>query len=412
MISILLVEDEQTKRQLLTEAILEVRGMRYEDITIVPDVVGAKRELKQKQFDLLILDINLPVRADKLPNAEGGLEVVRWLKRSGKDHRPKYIAAVTAYEESHRVAVAEFDNAIWSLCEFSYQNSIWRNHLKQTISLILESHVPPYINDGRTFRYDLGIIVALDGVELESVLNYDVVWTECPVRFDSAKYYTAAISENQREIRIVAVAATSKGMTSAAIAATKLIYSFRPRCLAMAGICAGVREKTRLGDVVFADPVWDWGSGKIASVKRGEEFRIAPYQYRMSPELRVFIKEISADQPWLTEVKSSWLGPKPDNEIAVHVGATATGSSVLQSAKKIEELTKQHKDLLAIEMEIFSIMAAAADASAPRPQAFAVKGVCDFGDDEKSDDYQAYAAYVSVAVLFRFAMKVLTTDTL
>ncbi len=27
----------------------------------------------------------------------------------------------------------------------------------------------------------------------------------------------------------------------------------------MLGICAGVKGKTELGDVIVADPSWDWG---------------------------------------------------------------------------------------------------------------------------------------------------------
>jgi hypothetical protein len=38
------------------------------------------------------------------------------------------------------------------------------------------------------------------------------------------------------------------------------------------------------------------------------------------------------------------------------------------------------------------------DAPSPAPVAIGVKGVCDYADKVKGDDYQAYAAHVSARV--------------
>jgi nucleoside phosphorylase len=55
-------------------------------------------------------------------------------------------------------------------------------------------------------------------------------------------------------------------------------------------------------------------------------------------------------------------------------------------------------------------MAAAHDAPLPEVKAFVMKSICDFADGEKSDNYQAYAAYTSASALRSFAEKYLQLD--
>jgi hypothetical protein len=46
----------------------------------------------------------------------------------------------------------------------------------------------------------------------------------------------------------------------------------------MCGICAGVKGKVNIGDIVFADPVWDYQSGKFIKEDGVAKFSISPHQ--------------------------------------------------------------------------------------------------------------------------------------
>ena len=81
------------------------------------------------------------------------------------------------------------------------------------------------------------------------------------------------------------------------------------------------------------------------------------------------------------------------------MGAVATGSAVIANSRKIEEVKAQIRDVIAVEMEIFGVYYAAKWSERPRPKFMAVKSICDFGDEEKSDDYHVYASYTSSKVL-------------
>lgn len=47
---------------------------------------------------------------------------------------------------------------------------------------------------------------------------------------------------------------------------------------------------------------------------------------------------------------------------------------------------------------------AAEVAREPRPSALVVKSLCDFGDEDKADKFQNYAAYTSSRFLYEFAL--------
>jgi nucleoside phosphorylase len=89
--------------------------------------------------------------------------------------------------------------------------------------------------------------------------------------------------------------------------------------------------------------------------------------------------------------------------VQLHLGPLASGAAVLSDGLTAKRVIQQHRQLLGIEMEAYGVYAAADEAPAPRPQAFALKSVVDFADGEKDDRFQPFGAYVSARVLRHFA---------
>lgn len=77
----------------------------------------------------------------------------------------------------------------------------------------------------------------------------------------------------------------------------------------------------------------------------------------------------------------------------------ASGSAVLADSEALEDIKRQKRELIGIEMEVYGLYAAARAASSPRPSAFALKSVCDFADPDKKDAMQKFAAYTSASVM-------------
>lgn len=350
----------------------------------------------------MLLDINLPKRADQHPVPDGGLEILRWLKTRGKQHRPPYIIGTSAYPDALVNAEGDFDNLLWKLVPFEHGSNSWRLALTNSVELLIDSISPPFGSDGSTYSTDVLIVTALTEPELSAILELPCSWQKVDVKHDSSRYHRGRLETQDGYLDVVATAASDKGMTGAAVAVTKGIYSFRPRYVVMAGICAGLEKRTNLGDVVIANLCWDWGSGKIKVIAGEEVFHPAPYQYRLDESLRSAAENLKESGTLLEDVILHLPTGMLQHDPRIHIGPVASGASVLQSSAAMERVLKQHKDLLALEMEIFSIFFACHVSPLPRPKAFALKGVCDFGTEEKNDGHQEVAAALSARVLYNF----------
>jgi len=65
-----------------------------------------------------------------------------------------------------------------------------------------------------------------------------------------------------RPLRVVVAQAGDMGAVAATNALLPLVEAYRPRCVAMSGVCAGRRGKTNLGDVVAAERLFFHDTGK------------------------------------------------------------------------------------------------------------------------------------------------------
>jgi nucleoside phosphorylase/CheY-like chemotaxis protein len=410
---ILIVEDELEKRRLISEAVLSVSGIIDDNIEYAFDVVAAKKAIKRTRFDLIILDINMPPRPDCRVSVGAGLDVLAYIKESNQAKQPAYLFGLTAHEDGAEIAAKEFSSPLWKLVRFSYEEFTWREPLRVAIAYLQRCQKPPFVSDGSTFHTDLGVFVALEGEELKGILSLDAKWTEIYAQHDHARYYSGHFVGPQGLISVVVTAAPRMGMSAAAVTASKLIHSFRPRIVAIAGICAGVRGKTNIGDILVADPCFDWGAGKwLRDTHTGSlRFHPAAYQWRLDEALRVKVRALADMDNVLTGIHNRFSGNKPDAPPIVIIDAMASGASVIQALVTVEEVREQHKNLVGIEMESYAVFTAAEYASEPRPKCISVKSVCDFADEEKSDSAHTYAAYTSASFLYELAMAGLVDST-
>jgi nucleoside phosphorylase len=209
------------------------------------------------------------------------------------------------------------------------------------------------------------------------------------------------VKVDDQDISLVAVAAPRMGLSPAAVTASKIISNFRPRVLAMTGICAGVRGKVEQGDILVADPCFDWGAGKWVVDSSGSmQFLPAAYQWRLNDEIRSLIRSVSEEAGLLGKIHASFQGPKPRVIPRVLIDAMASGSAVLQSEDLMIKIREQHKNLIGLEMESYAIFCSAEYAASPRPVCISMKSVCDFGDSLKNDNFHEYAAHTSSNFLF------------
>ena len=108
-------------------SLLECEGLSLENITFVSDAYEAKRLLSLKKFDLLILDINIPKRADQQVSVGGGLDVLSFIRDNNRAIQPTYVIGLTAYADGAAAAQSAFSMPLWKLLVFSFSNDTWKS---------------------------------------------------------------------------------------------------------------------------------------------------------------------------------------------------------------------------------------------------------------------------------------------
>ncbi len=275
-------------------------------------------------------------------------------------------------------------------------------------------------------------------------------------------------------LRFVATYALEMGGVATANAAAPLLLNYKPRCLAMCGVCAGRRGDVRLGDVIIGDRLWTYDTGAIVVEKDAagrdvERLKADQFQYNLHAiwKHRAESFQPIASETWLAERprpydaqgdwlmsrllageehpgnnaersvlcadfpkvvtalrKRSWLEPhglrlsetgrayiedrvllhpeglpEPE-EFAIHVGPIGTGVKVVRDPQIFNKLSERMRKVIGLEMEAAAIGAIAHHHDVDR--VVVMKGVMDYADPEKNDNFKEFAARASAECLVAF----------
>lgn len=393
---ILIVDDNVNKAGKLIKVFTEAHIAR-DDIELAVSAMAARSALKRLHFDLMVLDLLIPLREEDDPSTETAMNLIEEICERDAFKKPRHIVGFTAFPEAERAAISEFRRRLWTIVAYDETSINWQEEFTNLARYLIQAEE---LSRSHAYQVDLVVIAALQ-LELDAVLQLEWEWGEPEPLDDSTFVRHGRFFSNGIIYSVVAAACPRMGSVSAGLLSAKMIDRFRPRFIAMPGICAGVRGKAKISDVVIFDPVWEWPSGKIADDAKGNSYlQPSPDQIPLSEFLSARAKQMRPDAAaWNTLVPAS-VGLEEFPTIRVCPGAS--GSAVVADSHTVDSIQDQHRRVMAVEMEVYGVYAAARSSSRPRPTAFAGKSVCDFADSQKSDSYQAYCAAASALFLGMF----------
>ena len=179
------------------------------------------------------------------------------------------------------------------------------------------------------------------------------------------------------------------GLVDASVIAATAVERYRPRLVAMSGICAGVRERVAMGQVLVCAICWEYQVGKHAK----DGFQFEPYQSTLPEAVRQHLASLCAADHIADTIYEREL-PSGVERCQPALATMVSGSAVVADEVFRERIQQQHRKIDAIEMELSGVFRSVhlVDDSVI---VVGIKAVSDFADDEKTDSVQAFAANAS-----------------
>jgi nucleoside phosphorylase/CheY-like chemotaxis protein len=394
---ILIVDDDINKAGKLAKVLSE-EGINRGDIEIVSCAMNARTRLREERFDLLVIDLLLPLREEDAPELNMALDLIKEITERDVYFKPSNIVGFTAYTDAVIEANSAFNQRMWTIVSYDPTTNSWETQFRHMAHYLVES-----LNQSTPLHYvtDICVVTTLQ-IEMEAVYRLPWAWEEPEPLDDSTFIRRASFTVGNQTFQVVTACAHRMGSVSAALLTSKLINVFRPRFIAMTGICAGVKDKVNIGDVVLFDPVWEWPSGKLADGDGGTYLQPSPHQIPIAEFIVARAEEMRNDKMLWVGIQSSWPAEAPAHTLNLVVGTGASGSDVIADSATVPAIKLQHRKVTAVEMEAYGVCAAVRCSTSPKPTAIIMKSVCDFADDEKSDKWQSYASYTSAQGMHAF----------
>lgn len=135
-LSILLVEDSPYKIERIQTLINDEGHIR---LTIAMDQIEAQRKMELEKFDLLILDMQLPLRQGEEPEIDGGEKILIELDSDDSFKVPNLIIALTQHDQSEQSLRDTYPD----IAVIKYENSSvkWESALKRLLARLVKSKV-------------------------------------------------------------------------------------------------------------------------------------------------------------------------------------------------------------------------------------------------------------------------------
>ena len=365
---ILAIEDNVQKASEIHSLVSEVSPDSV--FVLCEDLHTAWRELTNTVYDLIVLDLMMPLTKNGQPQ-DTGREIINVISES-QLNRTARIVALTGYEDLFEQQATRFAELGILLVYFDEFSGKWKKTIR---SMIRRASVLP--------RCDFVILCALD-VERDAFEETDALVGPRTLEhgFDLRRIEISRYIGN-------AILQPRAGLVDASITTAAVVERFRPRLLAMSGICAGMRGRVEMGQVLVCETCWEYQVGKYSM----DGFEVEPYQSSLREPVRQILSKLCNSNQLLSSIYAGCVPPELV-ECPPKMANIVSGSAVIADEKVREDIKLQHRKIDGIEMEMAGVFRAVHLVN-DSVVVIGAKAVADFADSKKDDKLHAYACILS-----------------
>ena len=402
-LNILIIDDKEQKIDDLRRVITSIS----DDIEVeeAQTIVDAREKMRDFSYDLVILDMVIPELEGDEPSRTAGSDYLTEIYENPDIKRPLQVIGLTEYEEEFNQQKEEFRDRLWYLLFYSQREQRWKKSLKNKVTQLMGMKRDFVQTLSDRDKYDVGIICALSEEFEQMQCAFDgCVWDDCRLPGLPFLFRTTTVATSKlHDVKVIAACAERPGVCATAILATAMYTVARVDALFMTGITAGVNDGTiKLNDVIIADSVGDYATGKLEDDKEGEVSWLREiHEASASTRLLSAASAVARDAELCSDINNDMLAKHlitADTNVKFQTAKTVCGPFVLASSTIVDILKDSDRKLQAIDMEGFGLYLTA---HSLEKQALWIKAVCDFADRSKGDNYHKSCSYASAAFLYQ-----------
>ncbi|MBQ2853274.1 MAG: hypothetical protein IJE76_07790 [Bacteroidales bacterium] len=404
MINILIMDDGTEKVSRIKSVLTGMCMVPAENIDIARSLNSGRRKLSEKFYDLLILDLVLPVNDNEEiePNKSEGF--IDELYRIGRLKRPTYVIGLSQYEERVTANHQLFDSKLWKLIHYNLKITDWEQMLQNAVESILSTKEQLLNSIKSQNKYDVGIICALSEEFEQMKIASGQNWKKVNVEGFSIDFYTAELrTELGHTLRIIAGRNNMAGMQAASVMASCMYSLFNVHTIFMTGICAGFKknndDEIDFGDIFIAESEYDYGSGKLDDNNEfKKDYKGIECDFDLKTKINTFIEEKHPENLINATLESMNMKLMKKTPL-IHFKPGACGSYVVANQEFMNKLLETNRKLRGLDMEGYGLYMASHILG---KKCLMIKCVSDFADNNKGDLYHKMCSFSSAWFLFEY----------
>lgn len=398
-IKILLVDDDESKVCILRATLAAHKRKKQIELTVEGTSTEAKRQMRSTQYDLLLLDQNLPRRAGEGIIEGEGLDVLKELSDESEMLQPHHILIFSAYEPKQvgKLSAADFG---WSFLRYSEDSNAWKVPLASKIEYIHQQALQAEKHDRYpVYDFDIAVVTALQDPEWSYIQEWEVNWQSKFIPGDYREYFVGEKRIPGKRLKMVGLPIREMGMVGASCAVASMIRYFRPKLVVIAGIAAGVVEEQKIGEIVVGKHAWNYDAGKVLE-DPGKQIAYLPEPdpVPVDPAFFALLQGICSSAEFLTRMRARFAGKKLELG-EIQFGPVASGSAVIESPTTVQRVLSQNRKARSLDMEVYGVYAACFKSPLPKPYFFSAKAVSDFALPGRQESDRRKAARHSAVFL-------------
>jgi nucleoside phosphorylase len=256
----------------------------------------------------------------------------------------------------------------------------------------------PKLDTKEDTMIDFAIITAIK-IERVAVLKaFEIDEDKDRVREGSRTYWRKRLSLNDGEFyEIVVAQSLDVANMSAAILCNDILHHWKPAVVMMVGIAATAKPSTKqnLGDLVVGREIYYYEMGKVTSGGKLPEPKQIPVDATLLDRVQAL-----PNSDFLV------LAERPDNSTKhpeIEIGVIASGDKVIADEAERDKIATTNRKILAIEMEGYGVIASTWQ-SFEQVRCMVIRGLCDYADSSKNDEWHPYSAAVAAGFTKHFLL--------